>query len=500
MAFPRTHLAALAILMTALPATAQDADPLRHLAPYLGEDAVVVGRFDLRNLDVEQVRARLRKMGVDASGVEAFGAQVGKVRQRLLAAGAKHIYFTNAGMLPEPDLLFVIPSDDAQAAAAAIPAEGLMKARVVGKVVLVGSPKGLEGAGKQLGTPSPEWAKLLPKLEAYPSYAALLPPATLKRVLIELQPNLPAELGGGPMQPLLDGIRWGAIGFDLSAKPSVEFSLQTKDEAAAKQIEAVLERGIALLKKTELRDLSLVVKLLDEHRPKRVGDRLVASLDAAAIDSTLVPVAATMREKAATTQSMNNLRQIALAMHIYHDANKTFPPQGTADKKDRPLLSWRVHILPYIEQKGLYDQFRLDEPWDSEHNKKLIAKMPTIYRSALSKTKLEDGLTTYVVPAGPNAFFNGKKTRNIRDITDGTSNTIMAFDVDESKAVTWTRPDDYPVAPKMKFAGVFRPAVGKILAAFFDGSVRQLSARTPDETLWLYVCPNDGTPIPPEKE
>jgi hypothetical protein len=158
-----------------------------------------------------------------------------------------------------------------------------------------------------------------------------------------------------------------------------------------------------------------------------------------------------------------------------------------------------VLILPYIEQKGLYDQFHLDEPWDSEHNKKLIPQIPVVYLSALTKLKPEDGLTTYVVPFGPKAFFNGKKTGSFRDIPDGTSNTIMAFDVDDSKAVTWTRPDDYPVAPRQAFPGLVRPGVGKILAAFFDGSVRTLSARTPEATLWLYVCPNDGMPIPNEE-
>ncbi|HEX3316030.1 MAG TPA: DUF1559 domain-containing protein, partial [Gemmataceae bacterium] len=313
-------------------------------------------------------------------------------------------------------------------------------------------------------------------------------------------PNLPPPLGGGPLQPLVDGVLWAAAGFDLSAKPSVEFVLQTKDEAAAKQVEVVLERGVALLKSNpEIRQVPIVGKLLDEHHPKRVGDRFVLALDAAAIDAMLVPALSKAREKAAIAQSMNNLKQIALAMHIHHDAQKAFPPQGTVDKNGRPLLSWRVLILPYIEQKGLYDQFHLDEPWDSEHNKKLIPQIPVVYLSALTKLKPEDGLTTYVVPFGPKAFFNGKKTGSFRDIPDGTSNTIMAFDVDDSKAVTWTRPDDYPVAPRQAFPGLVRPGVGKILAAFFDGSVRTLSARTPEATLWLYVCPNDGMPIPNEE-
>jgi hypothetical protein len=205
------------------------------------------------------------------------------------------------------------------------------------------------------------------------------------------------------------------------------------------------------------------------------------------------------RQAAAAQQSMNNLRQIGLAMHVYLDANKTFPPQATVDKAKRPLLSWRVQILPYIEQAALYNEFRQDEPWDSEHNKKLIAKMPTIYRSPFSKTKPEEGITTYVVPSGPKAFFNGGARKKMIDITDGTSNTIMVLDVDDSKGVVWTRPDDYPVDPKKANVGVFR-AGNRIMAGFFDGSVHQLSPQTSDETLWLYFCPNDGMPIPPQEK
>src|SRR5262249_30142494 len=82
---------------------------------------------------------------------------------------------------------------------------------------------------------------------------------------------------------------------------------------------------------------------------------------------------------ASRTRSANNLKQIGLAMHNYHDVNGAFPPAAVCDKTGKPMLSWRVLILPYIEQDALYKEFKLDEPWDSEHNKKLLAKMPKVY-------------------------------------------------------------------------------------------------------------------------
>jgi hypothetical protein len=78
-------------------------------------------------------------------------------------------------------------------------------------------------------------------------------------------------------------------------------------------------------------------------------------------------------------KSENNLKQLALAMHNYHDVNGRFPPAASRGADDKPLLSWRVMILPYLEQEALYKEFNMDEPWDSEQNKKLLAKMPDIY-------------------------------------------------------------------------------------------------------------------------
>src|SRR5437764_11415290 len=120
-------------------------------------------------------------------------------------------------------------------------------------------------------------------------------------------------------------------------------------------------------------------------------------------------------------------------MHSYHDAQGRFPAAAGRGKGGKPLLSWRVHLLPYLEQDALYKEFHLDEPWDSEHNKKLIPRMPDIYLSRLSALKRADGKTTIVVPAGPKLVFNGTQKMTLRDITDGTTNTILIMDVDDSK-------------------------------------------------------------------
>src|SRR6185295_10166602 len=137
-------------------------------------------------------------------------------------------------------------------------------------------------------------------------------------------------------------------------------------------------------------------------------------------------------------------KQIMLAMHNYHDIHKRFPAQAIYDKSGKlPLLSWRVLILPFVEENGLYKEFHLDEPWDSEHNKKLIEKMPAIFNSP--GADLPPGKTCYVVPRGKNTLFEGDKGMRDRDIVDGTSKTIMLVEVGADKAVTWTKPDDMEV-------------------------------------------------------
>ncbi len=116
----------------------------------------------------------------------------------------------------------------------------------------------------------------------------------------------------------------------------------------------------------------------------------------------LLPMAQSARAQARRAQSVNNLKQIALAMHNLHDVNNHFPPQAIVDDDGKPLLSWRVAMLPYLEQQDLYNEFKLDEPWDSEHNKALIPRMPAVF-AIPGAAKPEPGKTFYRGFSGPAA-------------------------------------------------------------------------------------------------
>src|SRR5439155_18841087 len=132
------------------------------------------------------------------------------------------------------------------------------------------------------------------------------------------------------------------------------------------------------------------------------------------------------RTAAGRSQSVNYLRQIGLAMHNFHDVYSHFPPQAIRSREGKPLLSWRVAILPYIEQDHLYKQFHLDEPWDSEHNKQLLARMPDIFRASSQPPGSTD--TYYQGFTGRGTIFERGREVRFADITDGMSNTILVIE------------------------------------------------------------------------
>jgi hypothetical protein len=188
----------------------------------------------------------------------------------------------------------------------------------------------------------------------------------------------------------------------------------------------------------------------------------------------LLPAVQAAREAARRSASMNNLRQIMLALHNHHDTKRSFPGQAICDSEGKPLLSWRVAILPYIEEKALYEKFHLDEPWNSEHNLPLLAEMPETYIDPSSGLVAAGGKTHYLAVSGPGTAFSGEsKGKNFADFKDGTSRSVMAVQVDDAHAVEWTKPADYDVA-----ANAANPTVGigalhpnVFLTGFADGHI-----------------------------
>lgn len=202
----------------------------------------------------------------------------------------------------------------------------------------------------------------------------------------------------------------------------------------------------------------------------------------------------------ARTQMTNQFKQIGLAMHNYDATFKGMPAHAIYSKDGKtPLLSWRVAILPFVEQNALYQQFKLDEPWDSPHNKKLIPMMPKLYAPTVEVKGLQEGMTFYQVVTGWNTAFNGPKGIGFQQITDGTSNTIMI--VEASDPVIWTKPADVVMPRNSRMAPKLGGLLGDIMVVgYFDGSVRIMNRNTPPRTMRALITPNGGEVIGPDDD
>lgn len=209
-----------------------------------------------------------------------------------------------------------------------------------------------------------------------------------------------------------------------------------------------------------------------------------------------LPAVRRARMASTRTRSANNLKQILLACHSYHDRYNGFPPAAICDKNGKPILSWRVAILPFIEQEALYKQFHLDEPWDSEHNKKLIAMMPKTYRLP-DQIKQGETDTHYRVFYGGGAAFELKKSVRFSDFTDGTSNTIMV--VEAAEGVPWTKPAEFELDPKKPLPKLGKISAEGFWAAMADGSVRYFSHNSKETTIRALLTRNGGEIVNPDE-
>jgi hypothetical protein len=171
-----------------------------------------------------------------------------------------------------------------------------------------------------------------------------------------------------------------------------------------------------------------------------VGENMGKMLMPGVLTGVLLPAVQAARQAARRMTAANKLKQIGLAMHNHHAAYRQLPETAIRDDNGKPLLSWRVKVLPFVEQQALYEQFHLDEPWDSPHNRKLLEQMPDVYRHPAARTP--PGHTVFQLPVGDSLMFQKEGETQFRDVTDGLSNTLMVVETDAASAVPWTKPAD----------------------------------------------------------
>lgn len=349
-----------------------------------------------------------------------------------------------------------------------------------------------------------------PKADLPPALANLQPAADLAIALdVKSQSALLDQAGMLiPLLGLVQQIHHISLQINVTGKPGdklVEAIALTADERMAATLTQLAESSLRQVRK-EMGDgalpglneddasvIEMARTIIKSAAIKNDGERIEFAVPVPVgfdeLPELVRPALKKAAEIAEENIKRNRLKMIAIAFHNYHDVYDKMPGAGrSATEKDG--LSWRVHLLPLLDEASLYNKFNLDEPWDGPTNKPLIDQMPAIFRTDGVK---DPGKTSLHVFTGPGAPFEKNQTPQLRSITDGPSNTILAVIAGPDKADVWTKPGglDFDPEDPVKSLGTIGDS---FLAVMFDGAVRQFKDLKP-ETLLHLIQSQDGQPI-----
>lgn len=211
-------------------------------------------------------------------------------------------------------------------------------------------------------------------------------------------------------------------------------------------------------------------------------------------------------------QSAKAMKKLAEALASYQADHGRLPPPAILSADGKPLLSWRVALLPYLGEEELYHQFKLNEPWNSKHNRKLLEKMPAVFKT----NQFSMSRTSFRLFSGLNAPFQEKMKQGpkVESIVDGAANTILVTEA--RKTVAWTRPEslkliqDFPL-PSMEdddwnTVGGFATVTNsndKLVQGFYalmaDGAVLFFNKKT-DQATRKALFTSDGREVIPREK
>ncbi|MEZ6135237.1 MAG: DUF1559 domain-containing protein [Pirellulaceae bacterium] len=441
-------------------------------------ETVVVGWIDLESIEPAAVAQFMSD--IEGSIPEEEVERIGAIQQALVQLKVQRMYVLGdvASLLSGPPRI-VLPSENASAVA-------LFMESVFGDSVYrfsqvngaaIGQPKGtaLPSAEKEA---SPELMAAIMACTGKHGLAVATPPyvTITAKTLFKSRQDV-AQIAKASQ--ILTSLKWIALSGNLPPNQA-ELRIETDSETAAIALcdflqsttEPLGERGPLLQLTPNKSSAVMKIKSTDDAR-----DKLLAARDLFELGSTNI---------------MNSMKQIGLALHNYADVHKSFPPQCLVAADGQRLLSWRVLILPYLDQSALYDQFHLDEPWDSPHNLKLAETIPAPY---LTQRNAEGGpqkTQMLAVLTKDSAFGRPGKPLYFTDILDGTVNTIWFVEAPQDQAVVWTKPDDL-VVDEAAPGKVMMPAGARgIHAAVTDGSVHFLDREKATDAFLRAVLTVDG--------
>ena len=346
-----------------------------------------------------------------------------------------------------------------------------------------------------------------------------------------LRPLVKSQLNNLPPLPpplqnltaLADHLQSIQVLVKLKGTPEVAVRLNAADDAGAERMVSILREGLEFGKQMLLARMesdmaggtgdqdpmqvamrTYMRRIMESFerriRPQRTGSAVMVRSNietgtSPVLIALLLPAVQAAREAARRVQSSNNLKQIGLAMRNYHDTYGRLPAAALTADDGTPLLSWRVQLLPFLDHQALHEQFRLDEAWDSPHNRALIERMPALYQNP--NAPAGEFKTQYLVLQGEQTLFPPGMGLRFADIRDGTSNTLMAVEADPDQAVIWTKPDDIAYDPDNPLFGLGSVRLGGFNALFADGAVRFISNTIDHAFMRATVTPAGGEVVNP---
>lgn len=506
-----------------------DADELaERISPYVERDTVVVAHLDLAEVDIDALAKMILQVALPqlpAAGEIEPQAQMAVAfaegfKQQLKAAGATEVFaLASMSDLMQNGVKLIIPiaqggnhqqvaslvfsgRPDGPASRQQAMEQGVGVASPfeicsrVDDVVFCGTVK-QHGSLPLSGQQRAHRATLTAALHQIGDSAAQVVVLTQEpfRVLRDMNPELPPELGDISGRELAEGVRWLAVGFQSPPEFNLRATIQSSDADSAQAVAKLIDATCKWLSDQPQVPREVVALL---PATQRDGDRLITELDSEAFNmlgsAAFAAVVKPARMQARQNLSINRLKQLALAVWNFESTYGSFPPPVSYSDDDRPLLSWRVFLLPFLEEAELYEQFKLDEPWNSPHNRKLISKMPETFLSEGLDIQAE-GKTGYLLPIADGTAFHGKLGTVVQQIKDGTSKTIMIAQAAPEHAVIWTKPDDWQVNLDQPSQGLTRAGQQKVIFAFCDGSVRTYELPIDAERLKRFLLRADGQPV-----
>jgi prepilin-type processing-associated H-X9-DG protein len=504
------------------------------VAPFLDEQTLVVARVDLRQIDPAEVVKALGKIAPPNDS--DFTKQLTTLEQRskqLLSAltqlDVRELYAViSLADMPKEPLFIVAPvkagGNSEQTAAGLRQLLHFEASDVRPGAVVLGKTSTIERLKALRPAPRPELARGFERTGDAAVQIVAAPSDDTRRVIREMLPRLPDEVGGGSGKMLADGVQWATVSIQAPPRLALSVVIQSRDAEAATALRGTIVSALQVLARApEVRkqwpEVDDFARLLT---PRLSGEQLLLSISEReqtelALRLLTAPLQAA-RTAAGRSQSMNNLKQIGLAMHNYHDTHRRFPAQAIRGKDGRALLSWRVAILPFLDADALYKEFRLDEPWDSEHNRKLVERMPAALAApGLGEERRAKGLTSYLVPLtrtppavahlnaeGAKTLIPPGKDETVFDpvqgtkfaqIFDGSSNTILVLEAHPKAAVIWTKPDDLVIDPSDLLKVLRGQPDDGFNAVFCDGHAQFIRTTIDPKTFLHLLQMNDGNPV-----